>query len=945
MSLALRIDEVCTRFEDAWAAGQRPRIEDYVQHTMEPERSVLVRELVLVDVHYRRLLGEQIQPADYQNRFPRLDLDWISRAVAAGASSRAGGISDTVRSGRNDAPDEATFNAPDLPGYEILGVLGRGGMGVVYRARHTKLDRIVALKMILAGEHAGSQELDRFQREAEAAARLQHPNMVDIYEVGDHQGRPYLALEYVDGGSLADRVAGVAQPVREAAHLVETLARAMHHAHQRGIVHRDLKPANVLLSVEGVPKISDFGLAKHLHAPASQTQTGAVLGTPSYMAPEQVAGQPGQIGPPTDIYALGAILYELVTGRPPHQGITLLDTLEHVRSQEPTPPGRLQPKVPRDLETICLKCLSKEPHKRYASAEALADDLRRFLLGEPITARPAGVWERALKWARRRPAAAALAVVSSSAGLLLVGTLATSNVLIRQEKAQADANFRLAHDAVDRYLTRISESRLLNEPGLQPLRKELLDTARDFYEKFIAERGQDPAVRTELARAYYRLADITAEIESKSKAIELYQKSLAIFQQLASDQPRSAQLQMQLGQCFNNLGQAYAETGQFAPAEEAHQRALALRRQLVSQHPEVAEYQRHLAYSHHNLGHVYQQTGRTRDAEAAYQEALAVWTRLTDRDPNYTQYQSDRSATLNDLGLLYEADSQLAQAETAHQEALGIRQDLVKHHPHIAAYQRALAASHTNLGIVYRRIGQLDRAGDVSQQAAAFYEKLVAANPQVVQFRVDLGATYGNVALILSDQGKHETALDWHRRGIGLLEGVLEQEPRHGLARQYLRNARFNRALSLSPLGQYAAAIEDCDRAIELSDEPLRRRIRFYRATVLARKGDYVSALTEAEAAAKDPIDFYSAAAVYAVSSTVASQDPYVPEADRKTLEERYAARAVELLAQAHAGAFFKNPKNLESLNEDTDFDPLRSRRDFQALLKQIDQDAKREAP
>jgi hypothetical protein len=326
---------------------------------------------------------------------------------------------------------QAAAPLPAISGYEILGVLGRGGMGVVYQARQTKLKRLVALKMILAGAHAGPPELERFRLEAEVVARLQHPNIVQIHEVGEHDGKPYFSLEFIEGGHLARKLAGTPLPPREAAQLVAVLAHAMHAAHERGIVHRDLKPVNVLLTRDGVPKITDFGLAKldpHLGPPgeggeegSSRTQTGQIMGTPSYMAPEQAAGRIRDIDPRTDVYALGAILYETLTGRPPFRAASSLETLRQVLEEEPVPPRQLQPQVPRDLETICLKCLRKDPRQRYASAAALAEDLRRFLHDEPIQARPMGAWERGWKWARRRPAVAALLVVSAIAALALVG--------------------------------------------------------------------------------------------------------------------------------------------------------------------------------------------------------------------------------------------------------------------------------------------------------------------------------------------------------------------------------------------------------------------------------------------------------------------------------------------------------------------------------------------
>jgi WD40 repeat protein/serine/threonine protein kinase len=355
---------------------------------------------------------------------------------------------DTVPAAPSGTPGQPATGGgarPVVAGYEILGELGRGGMGVVYRARQLKLNRPVALKMILAGAHAGEAQLARFRAEAEAIALLQHPNLVQIYEVGEQEGRPYFSLEFVDGGSLEQQLDGKPQPPRQAAALVETLARAVEAAHQRGIIHRDLKPANVLLASPAsgarepldhstpsggsrpplasyVPKITDFGLAKKLDSAVGPTRTGAILGTPSYMAPEQAAGRTKEVGRHTDVYSLGAMLYELLTGRPPFEAETAWDTIVQVTSEEPVPPGRLQQGLPHDLETICLKCLQKDPRKRYATAEGLAEDLRRFLDGEPIRARPVGPWERTVKWARRRPALATLfGVLAIATAALLIG--------------------------------------------------------------------------------------------------------------------------------------------------------------------------------------------------------------------------------------------------------------------------------------------------------------------------------------------------------------------------------------------------------------------------------------------------------------------------------------------------------------------------------------------
>jgi formylglycine-generating enzyme required for sulfatase activity/predicted Ser/Thr protein kinase len=312
---------------------------------------------------------------------------------------------------------------PQVPGYEVEAVLGRGGMGVVYKARQVGLDRLVALKMIRYAEDAGPEEQARFRAEARAIARLLHPGIVQIHEVGECQGRPYFALEYCSGGSLDKQLDGTPWEAKRAARLVEALAEAVAAAHRAGIVHRDLKPGNVLLAADGTPKVTDFGLARRVDA-SGETRTGAILGTPAYMAPEQAEGHGKQAGPAADLWALGVILYELLTGRPPFKAVTGLETLLQVASREPVSVRHLQPAVPRDLETICHHCLEKDPKRRYASAEALAEDLRRFGFGAPVAARPVGRLVRLQKWARRRPAAAALIVLSvlTLAGLI-AGTL------------------------------------------------------------------------------------------------------------------------------------------------------------------------------------------------------------------------------------------------------------------------------------------------------------------------------------------------------------------------------------------------------------------------------------------------------------------------------------------------------------------------------------------
>ncbi len=497
---------------------------------------------------------------------------------------------------------------PALSQYALLEELGRGGMGVVYKARHLGLDRVVALKMILHGEYAGVEERLRFQREAQAMARLRHEHVVQVYDIGEEAGKPFFALEYIEGGTLAQRLKRERLSARASAELLEKLARGVQAAHEAGIIHRDLKPGNVLLTSDGVPKVTDFGLARDVQGP-DRTRSGAVMGTPSYMAPEQAAGKVGELGTAIDVYALGAILYECLTGRPPFQAATTMETLDLVRTQEPIGVRVLQPRVARDLETICLKCLQKESAKRYASAVELADDLGRFLRGEPIRARPVGALGRAWRWCKRNPVVAAL---GTAVMLALAAGSATSTLLWMEARDQA-AEAELQRGEAETAAEHARERQLFAE-------------GQELRANEEAKNAKEQARRAEISASFMRELFISSDPTGLSgvglmpageqgrnlTAAQLLDRGAAQIGQRLKDEPltRAALL--------DTIGEVSRTLGLFEKSLPLLEEALQLRRQhLPANHPEVAASLLH-------LGNWYSERGEIQKGEQAYREAITL---------------------------------------------------------------------------------------------------------------------------------------------------------------------------------------------------------------------------------------------------------------------------------------------------------------------------------
>jgi serine/threonine-protein kinase len=810
-------------------------------------------------------------------------------------------------------------------GYQLLQPLGHGGMGVVYLARQVTLNRLVALKMLAAGANPSPERLARFRAETEAVARLQHPNIVPIYEVGQSAGQPYFTMEYVAGGSLAQRLAEAPLPPRSAAGLLEVLARAVHFAHQHGVIHRDLKPANILLSFSGrsqsgvgsaplserpltecVAKITDFGLAKLVTdsteeaPPQYQTQTGAILGTPAYMAPEQAAGKRQEIGPAADVWALGAILYECLTGRPPFKAATLLETLEQVRTAEPIPPARLQPGLPRDLDTVCLKCLAKEPSRRYPTAQALAEDLGRFLAGEPIKARPVTRSERLLKWARRKPATAALVVVS----LLSLLTLAAGALYhdaglrralaeARREHDRADANYREARDTVEHMLAGLDTRAMAGTPRLKELQKQERELALRFFEGVLRRiDSQDPEVRQDAARAYYHTATLQWELGQREAADENARQAASLLESLAAEQPDVTEHRSKLAYCYTLLGNLCEGPGWEARARPFFVRALAIREELARAQPDEFRWQAELAVGYHNLGQLYIFEKRYDDATREYERAI------------------------------------------------GLRRRIVRDQPSEVGHQVRLAENYQNLGLAHGAAGRSAEAAANYRQAEEVLRPLADAHPANAEYALPLAATYTNWGNQLAETGKAAEALPLLQRAVALADGVLRQEPQHATARHMLKNAHGTRAQALERLGKFADAVKDWDRVVELAPAPYRWEYRLSRALARARAGEHVAAVAEARDLAaqpgRTPTEHFNLACIFALASGATRGDVRLPSDRRVALAEEYATQAVGELEGVRAAGYFRDNPTL--LQTDPDLESLRGRADFDKLRAAVRQ-------
>jgi eukaryotic-like serine/threonine-protein kinase len=847
---------------------------------------------------------------------------------------------------------------PNVAGYQILGELGRGGMGVVYKARQRGLRRLVALKMVLSGAHAGPQHLARFQTEAEAVARLQHPNIVQIYDVGEQTGLPYFSLEFVDGNPLDKQIAGKPQAPREAAQLIESLARAMHFAHEQGIIHRDLKPANILMTKDGVPKISDFGLAKQLEeVESSQTQSGTIMGTPSYMSPEQARGEVRGVGPLADQYSLGAILYELLVGRPPFVGATTVDTVMQVTKNEPIPPTRLQLDIPPDLETICLKCLQKEPGKRYANCFELAEDLHRFLAGEPILARPIGLSERLWRWCKRNPKLA----VSSAAILVLllsgcVGstwaalTIASernqketeraiaigASELAAENEAVANEQAKLAVETLGLLIDKVQQQ-LKNTPGVQDLRKDLLETALAGLDRVANKSGTESKMQRIMADAYLKMGIVLTEFNRSKEAGNYFERCYALTKEELAKQPDNDLLKERLALACTFLGELKLK----APRDvqktfEYYEQAFALRED-IARRPEAqrqgfnsrlrpeerlraATIKTNLSEGYTRVGllHYFQQDSAT--AEPYILKSLAL-----------------REQLARELAVRYAAFT-LGACSFGSIDPVGQMLVLSSSIEMPGQYQGAwemlqhTARNYHLIGEIYFRLKNFEKSKTFYEKCRLIREAASAADPNDYKLKGDMGQFfdyYGKVDLGLGDP---KDALKQFDRSIALMREVESLDNKNVEYKVNLALSLYDRGQAALRVGDRAGAKKYFAECLEIREklsvaDPGNGAMRMDLMLVLPHCGQVERGARIAEELKQGPPKkdrgvLFNIARCYAQCMAASSG----------LARERFQEQSLNSLKESLAAGL----KDSTSLEVEPDLDPLRGLAQFKAIVDRL---------
>jgi tetratricopeptide (TPR) repeat protein len=688
--------------------------------------------------------------------------------------------------------------------------------------------------------------------------------------VGEHDGQRYFSMKLVEGGSLAEQGASFTKDPKSAATLLAETAEAVHHAHMRGILHRDLKPANILVDAQGHPHVTDFGLAKRVEDDVEMTQSGAILGTPAYMSPEQAAGRRGTITTATDVYGLGAILYALLTGKAPFGGSSVMETLDAVRTRPPEAPKRINAKVPRDPETICLKCLEKDPRRRYTSAQALADDLRRWLDGRPIAARPVGAIERTIMWCRRKPALTAfialflLATVGGIGAVIIVQ--ARANRKLTAANARIKQRYALATEAIRTFHTGVSEDFLLKEERFKSVRDRLLKSAIDFYGKLetLLDKEEDLESRRALSQASWEVANLTGDVGRPEDAIAAHRKVLAAREAVRAQPGSGAAASADVARSLISLGKALDATGKTAEAracfESARdtlllpggrlpadagardalarsedalalalmsvgrkrdgvaelQRARDIRIELLKQDPRNDNLRRDLAGNQLMFGNLLGEIGRAAEAEAEYRGALAIFQELAARHPDHFETQANLSSMHNNLGMLLAATGRSKEAEGSLREALRLRQRLVDANPAVAGFRLILSNSHNVLGNLLREIGRMPEAEGEYRAALAIQQRLADEYPDVTGYGSRLAGGRNNLGTLLEQMGRADLAEAEGREAVRAAQGLAGAHPDVVEFQKTLADLRGNYGRLHRRLGKTTRAADELRESLRI---------------------------------------------------------------------------------------------------------------------------------
>jgi tetratricopeptide (TPR) repeat protein len=858
---------------------------------------------------------------------------------------------------------------PSVPGYEILDELGRGGMGVVYRARQLRPHRLVALKMILAGRFASRREMSRLQNEAEAIATLDHPNIVPVLDLGEHDGLPYFTMRLIAGGSLAAQPNLLRDHPRRAAELMIVIASAVHHAHQRGILHRDLKPANILIDDDGQPHVTDFGLAKRTQAEDDVTLQGAVLGSPAYMAPEQASGDVATITTATDVYGLGAILYTVLTGLPPQPAGSVHEVLERVRNDPPDAPSRRNPSVPRGLEIICLKCLEKDPARRYASAAAMADDLRRWLAGEPIQAKPAGLATRAWLWVRRRPVPAALAaslaaaVVAGTVGIATQWQRAESHLktvlhersLLQESEAKeraarlrAEARFGLALEAVENYYGGAADASKVFSPDPAGSRRKLLTQAADYFQKLQRSLEGDPSpeAQAQLALASLRFAKIATEISTEDVARPIYDRALAIYLHRATEAPNDPRRQSLLSDTLMSFGLAERGWGHVNDALGRFEESRVILEKLNREQPDDPELITKLTWTLGNIATVQLMLGQREAALHGQERVLAIREEYLRKHPENFTFRLDRAWVLRDIGSAHGSFGRFDEALRYFRLAVDELEAAHAERPRDLDTVRRLLDCVGSLAQQYCVKNRPDLMVKAGEREIEMAEKLARALPKDFRVAERLGQAYRQQYRRLEDVHDRRASRPALERSIRIYEKLARQFPSaEGLQRD-LAAQLFQHSIMVREDGDLPLALRSAESSRDLwaslshrEPDPERIRTRILDcelalASIYWDSGRKIQALAALERGASgvDQMSnppwyvLYNLACTYSWISGDGANPPHLTV----TLAQD---RALGALRRAIAAGY----RDRDHLDRDHDLDPIRHRAEFQQIVQQFD--------